>query len=254
MNSTSHSAIRVRQRVDNETPRERADRHQHEREQGQLVARPWKIALGLSFAIWVLALLWFNFQRDIRPRVVGLDSKLYVLRCLTGSAFLWVLLIMPLSRLGAKLMSLFAKRKQLTSRKRAGGNQPDSEPTQLTLLETSAWLLPCMAATIAASLLISFWGIFVAMGSVSLLALVMLLPWAPVIFVARRAFPKRNELVMVTMLLFLGTGIAQSIVNRGFYSHSYSTRGVRFVIPHKAADLGTGPEGAQESNLTATKR
>lgn len=239
MNLTPSRApvIQVHQRVENETPRQRAARHQHERDQVELSARPWRIGLGLILGAWILGLCWFSFQRGIRPRVIGLDAQLTTLRWLTASAFLWVLLISPLTRLGTRMTSLFARRKEQRKQLRTGSNPPDSDATNLSLLETSTWLLPCLAALVGACVLLSIWELFAVLGIVSLMTAGTLLPWIPVIYLTRRAFPNRSEMVMVTMLLFMGTGIAQSVVNRGFYQHKYSNQGIRFVIPSEAATL-----------------
>jgi hypothetical protein len=210
-----------------ETARDRADRRHEERQLQEQEAQPWRIAVGVVFAVWLALHLWLWLQRGLRPRVDGLDSNLTIARYLSASALLWTFLYLPLAAAFAKLRSAPRRRREALSPQQASTDTP-----QTTFLGKSAATLPILAAIIGASLAFTFAGTLLGMGAIGLFALVALLPWLPLVYMLRRAFPGgRGELVVACLLLFFAVGLAQSVFNRGFYEWHYKFGSIDFRVP-----------------------
>ena len=213
-----------------ESARERAERHARERTSEAARARPWKVAVAVVFVGWVLVHAWLWHRRGIRPRLESLDSQLTVLRILTAGALLSAVFYLPLCYALGRLRGLAKLRSP--RRHALGDPEHESQASRWSLAEQSAWLLPCLAVVVSISMLTTISGFLLGMGFAGALALATLLPWTPVLFLLRRAFPGgRGELVVAAMLLFVAVGLTQSVLNRGFYKWTYSFGSIHFKVP-----------------------
>ena len=109
---------------------------------------------------------------------------------------------------------------------------------------------PSLAALIGGSVVFGLAGTLLVPAIAGVGALLVLLPWLPVVALLRRAFPGgRGELVLVGLLAFVLVGFTQSFCNRGFYEWKIRNRSVEFQLPAGATfqDRTTGealPQGA----------
>ncbi|MFT4710273.1 MAG: hypothetical protein ACI8Q9_001401 [Planctomycetota bacterium] len=211
-----------------ETGRQRLERNDRARAETETEARPWRLALMVLFGAYLTWHIWLWSQRAERPRVEGLDELLTLTRWLNVGALLWILIMHPVSRAWRGAVGVLRKRRRTKSAPPKHADGPKTSPSATAdLLELLVLVIACGGSV---GLFLMYY--LIGLSSVALGAMLLALPWAPVVYIARRAFPGgRNQLVIAGLLAFFAVGIVHSCANRGFYQWKYSGSGVRFAIP-----------------------